>query len=61
MVEEEQREEDEDIDDEITLDNIDKVVIEDSDYDELNELLESEQMSDEEFFKSMMENGDGIS
>lgn len=61
MVEEEQREEDEDVDDEITLDNIDKVVIDDSDYDELNELLESEQMSDEDFFKSMMENNDGIS
>lgn len=58
MVEEEQKEEDEDIDDDITLDNVDKVVIEDNDYNELNELLEKEQMSDEEFFKSMMEGSD---
>lgn len=53
MYEEEQKEEDEDIEDELTLEEIDQ--LKDEDFGEYHEFLEQEELSDEELLEQMRE------
>lgn len=53
MYEEEQKEEDEDIEDELTLEEIDQ--LKDEDFGEYQEFLEQEELSDEELLEQMKE------
>lgn len=57
MTRQEEKEEDEDDDDDLTLDDLDtiKQEIVDADFEDYNEFLESEQLSDEEIVKRGME------
>lgn len=55
MYEEEQKEEDEDIEEELTLEEIDQ--LKDEDFGEYSDFLEEEEMSDEELLEQLVEEG----
>ena len=55
MYEEEQKEEDEDIEDELTLDEIDQ--LKDEDFREYSDFLEEEELADEELLEQLKEEG----